>query len=293
MKSFCLYHRSDLDGKCSAAIVSRYFEPELIGLDYGDDFGPLVDRLMVDDQYPVYVVDFSLPIPLMQQLATRPGGLVWIDHHVSAIQDATAAGFECSGIRAIGRAACELTWEWFNRDETGATMPPAVRMLGRYDVWDQSSPDYWKDFILPFQYGMRQDDWSPAREEWRFILDSHPSVVAEIHKVGSIILLYQARQDVVTMRQAFETTLDGLPVLACCTDRLGSQTFESRYDPAKHAAMLAFHFRPGVGWRCGLYTTRDDIDCSALAKAHGGGGHRQAAGFQCDALPFGLPGRGA
>ena len=37
-KTVCLYHRSDLDGHCSGAIV-KYFIPEakLIGIEYGDE----------------------------------------------------------------------------------------------------------------------------------------------------------------------------------------------------------------------------------------------------------------
>jgi nanoRNase/pAp phosphatase (c-di-AMP/oligoRNAs hydrolase) len=39
-----------------------------------------------------------------------------------------------------------------------------------------------------------------------------------------------------------------------------------------------------------LYSTRDDIDCGAIAKTYGGGGHKGAAGFQCDTLPFPIGG---
>ena len=33
-----------------------------------------------------------------------------------------------------------------------------------------------------------------------------------------------------------------------------------------------------------LFTTKKDIDCSALAKKYGGGGHEQAAGFGADRI---------
>ena len=32
-------------------------------------------------------------------------------------------------------------------------------------------------------------------------------------------------------------------------------------------------------WSHSLYTNKDDVDCSYIAKALGGGGHQKAAGF--------------
>ena len=42
--------------------------------------------------------------------------------------------------------------------------------------------------------------------------------------------------------------------------------------------------KPGV-FRCSL-RSKGDVDVSTLAQAHGGGGHRTAAGFPCPALPL-------
>ena len=44
--------------------------------------------------------------------------------------------------------------------------------------------------------------------------------------------------------------------------------------------MIPFRF-DGKEWSYSLYTTKD-IDCSALAKKYGGGGHKKAAGFKAD-----------
>ena len=40
------------------------------------------------------------------------------------------------------------------------------------------------------------------------------------------------------------------------------------------------------GYKVGLYTVQDNVDCSALASKYGGGGHKQAAGFHVEELPF-------
>lgn len=50
--------------------------------------------------------------------------------------------------------------------------------------------------------------------------------------------------------------------------------------------MIAFCRRPDKQWTVSLYSTKTDIDCGAIAKSFGGGGHKGAAGFQCKDLPF-------
>jgi len=49
--------------------------------------------------------------------------------------------------------------------------------------------------------------------------------------------------------------------------------------------MLSFVRRPGK-WTCSLYADKPEVDASAICKARGGGGHKGAAGFQCETLPF-------
>jgi nanoRNase/pAp phosphatase (c-di-AMP/oligoRNAs hydrolase) len=43
--------------------------------------------------------------------------------------------------------------------------------------------------------------------------------------------------------------------------------------------MMPFQFN-GKLWTVSLYTTKEHIDVSQIAKKRGGGGHKQAAGFQ-------------
>ena len=39
-------------------------------------------------------------------------------------------------------------------------------------------------------------------------------------------------------------------------------------------------------WKVSLYSTKPEIDCGAIAKTYGGGGHVGAAGFVCNRLPW-------
>lgn len=51
--------------------------------------------------------------------------------------------------------------------------------------------------------------------------------------------------------------------------------------------MITFCRRKDKLWNVSLYSTKPDIDCGAIAKSFGGGGHKGAAGFRCKDLPFG------
>ena len=64
-----------------------------------------------------------------------------------------------------------------------------------------------------------------------------------------------------------------------------SQMFDSVWDNTKYDAMLTFGWRKGK-WTVSLYTDKEHVDVSVAAKNRGGGGHKQAAGFQCEELPF-------
>lgn len=101
----CFYHKSDLDGHGSGAIVKHHYpECEMIGVDYGDDYSKngIFDGA---EEETIYVVDFSFPKLIMDSL-DKLSDLIWIDHHKSAIEElpdryAGAAGFKVSLDRVL------------------------------------------------------------------------------------------------------------------------------------------------------------------------------------------------
>jgi uncharacterized protein len=296
----CFYHSADLDGHCSGAIVKfRYPECAMIGINYGQDF-PFDDFIKQPGQ-TVFMVDFCLqPFEQMERLQ-KLCNLIWIDHHAKgSIDEAEKRGFICCGSREIGKAGCELVWEYIfgSPGVDFNPMPSAVTLLGRYDVWDHAD-----QAVLPFQYGMRQfKNTLPENQDlWAPLLSSEPTsekLLVSIIDTGKVILDYEESQNAKFCKAyAFETILylgDGdVPTEALdaiCANRgfTNSKLFDSVYDPVKHHLMITFvRLKPPAHkWTVSLYSTRDDVDCGAIAKVFGGGGHKGAAGFQCVDLPF-------
>jgi oligoribonuclease NrnB/cAMP/cGMP phosphodiesterase (DHH superfamily) len=277
----CLHH-NDLDGHCAAALL-RQIDPNVKF--YEMNYSDKTPWHLIQPGDTVFVVDYVLPPDDMFKLRDtcaqndNPNeGLVWIDHHKTAIAWADQAKFACKGLREIGRAGCELTWAYLF---PGCEMPDYVRWLGRYDVWDHADPD-----VLPFQYGMRVQAHAPGDGIWD-VLANDDSMESEIICVdGRAILQYvKITNAEMLMRSGFVMQWEGLTWLCINGQHYGSAVFESKADPTRFDAAMAYHWN-GQSWYCSLSSINPNIDVSDIAVKYGGGGHAGAAGFRPDSLPF-------
>jgi oligoribonuclease NrnB/cAMP/cGMP phosphodiesterase (DHH superfamily) len=285
----CIYHSKDLDGYCSGAIVKlKYPDSKLIGFDYGQEL-PMDE---IPEGEPIIMIDVSLPMKQMENLARHSGWkLTWIDHHISSINDykkfvGNGETF-CHAVLEDGISACEGGWKYLFPK---VFMPTAVKLLGEYDTWRNSDKQRWDNAIMPFQYGMRMICSSPETFPSDLFkaysvndIETDSPVYNIIHD-GKLILEYQKVQNERACRSAFEIEFEGLRAITLNNGGANSQVFESVYDENKHDIMIPFFFT-GTHWTFSMYTTKDEIDCSVIAKSKGGGGHKKAAGFQLKELP--------
>lgn len=288
----CFYHSADLDGHCSGAIVKycrRYCE--MIGINYGQ---PFPWETILSDEF-IIMVDYSLqPFSDMVRLKNAAGNLVWIDHHKTAIDDMVKSGIDFAGLKIDGIGACALVWKSF----TSSELPLSVKLLAEYDVWNHSDPR-----TLPFQYGLRieRNTLPDNLALWKRLFEDESAVYDVINK-GNVILDYEKSQnEKFVSAYAFETTIraadsiiptespsPGLKAICCNKGFTNSQLFESVWDPKKYDVMVTFIRLklPAAKWTVSLYSDKPEVDCGAIAKSYGGGGHKGAAGFQCSELPF-------
>ena len=271
----CFYHKSDLDGHCSGALIKlKNPECEMIGVDYAD----YVRDFKVQMGETVYVVDFRFPMDEMVWLSAF-AKLHWIDHHKSSIEEARDIGFLASGgqLLVIGQAACELVWEYLCPDEKP---PVPVWLLGRYDVWDHED-----ERVMPFQWGMRNfpDTLPDQMVFWADVIRS-PTYFTEIINTGRTLLKYQQVQDAKYAKgMAYEAEFEGVRAIIMNKAYANSKAFDAVYDPEKHDIMVFFAIKPGQ-YKYTLFCDKPDIDVSEIAKRYGGGGHRGAAGFFSDKI---------
>jgi oligoribonuclease NrnB/cAMP/cGMP phosphodiesterase (DHH superfamily) len=277
----CYYHSADLDGKASAAIVkSMYPHVELIPLDYGNDYEAKIFSRNFTNQ-TIFFVDVTLdPRTLMLPLA-KENRLIVIDHHITAIEEIEKLGWKPDGILEVGKAACELTWEFLYQH---IPMPIAVKYLGRYDVWDHS--DIHTEL---FQYGMRYMDLDVDALEWEILLseDSDSGVlISQILSVGGIVKLWNSvKNRKIAKTSAREVIFEGLRAIVC-NGYDGSPLFDSVYNEEKHDIMISYLQRGDGTWGYGFYSDKPEVHCGEIAKKYGGGGHKGASGCNLKELIF-------
>lgn len=275
----CFYH-NDLDGACSAAVVNHANhdrEIEFIEMAYGDKFP--WDRIKEDEE--IIIVDFSLqPYSDFEKLLDITPHVTWIDHHKSAI-DALPKLRGLPGLRRVhGEAACELAWEFYFPT---TDMPEAIALLGDYDTWKFAFGEKTKQF----QSGMKVQDTRPNSKLWQFLFGQFHSeeLIRTIRRDGETINMFIAARNVQQLKTAYEVEFEGMRGLVCNAWNTGCTLFNSIKDIYKKYDFVSTIFYNGDIWTVSLYT-ENHADMSVIAAKYGGGGHMQAAGFECKELPF-------
>jgi len=296
--NYCIYHNADFDGVASAAIIHEYIcktmneSLELFGMNYGDEF-PFWDKIDKDDV--VYMVDFSLPfndMVLLNDITT----LIWIDHHVTSINDIKDSGIQFNGIQKSGIGACRMVLDYIHlnkRDEPpfDKLVPPyAIQLLSEYDVWIHDNPD-----TIPFQYGLKIVDniMDPTTPTWTHLLkaDKDDYYVNKVIESGENVVKYidvysKSYCDIAAYPMEWED--HKVICINCSTHGTGSNLFNSIWDQEKYDFMLGYVWSNKGYWTIGMYTDKEGVHVGNIAKKYGGGGHPGAAGFICKELPFNI-----
>lgn len=272
METVIFYHNKDMDGYTSGFIMSlKYPNAKLIGWDYADpvpDFKPLEGK-------QVFLIDITFPLPALQILGSI-SKLTVIDHHISFKKQVDALVDEVPSFTYIfdnSKAACELGWKFcFPK----LFIPEAIKLIGSYDVWRNTDLEKWNNVILPFKYYMYGTVNSP---------ESFPRNFQYLHinecvKIGQQIMSYEdTMNESICKKNSFERSVyGGLNALCLNYFPFSSETAKSVFNPNKHDLMIGFAFN-GTKWTVSLRSI-GNTDVSAIAKSRGGGGHKNAAGFE-------------
>ncbi|MCK9558273.1 MAG: DHHA1 domain-containing protein [Candidatus Cloacimonetes bacterium] len=276
-----VFHHNDADGRCAAAIIKSWYDVSHKPQDEYDDFRTVemdyktpVPINQIDPHDTVVIVDFSFKPDIMKTvLAKTKMGAIWCDHHKTA----EAYGYNVAGKRDFtekGLCGAELTWQFvFPRKQ----IPHWLTLLGDYDSWRMEHTDE----CLPFYEGLKLFDQSPTGGVWKLLFEEE-SLWQKIVEEGKAVIKYRDNY-CQEMRRAFgfETTIGGQKAYALNVYRFGSQAFGSK--SKKYPVCIAF-ISDGKQYTVSLYS--ETVDVSEIAKLFGGGGHKGAAGFVCEKLPF-------
>lgn len=292
----CFYH-NDLDGRCAAAVVyiwvglpvldNRLLDTcEFIEINYNKTFP--IDSIKHEER--VWIVDFSISPDEMKKLLSITKDVTWIDHHKTAIDKYADFPFAIKGVRKDGEAGCSLTFKYvhwwsargdepydLNKTNQYIPVPDAIKLAEDWDIWKLQYGDKTK----AFQAGMGMKNTSPDSELW-FDLLAKGNSLEDIIRNGHVALAYRSQWAKDFMKSwSFPVEFEGYKCIAANLGSCNSEYFNSVKDGFD--IMMPFVF-DGKKWTVSLYSTT--IDVSQIAKKYGGGGHKGASGFQCEALPF-------
>lgn len=281
------FHHNDLDGRCAAAIVHKWWlqreaegQRELfVELDYKDRVS--VEEIAAGEQ--VVIVDFSFKPEIMSEVFNKTELVIWCDHHKTA--EHYDYGRDLAGIRDFEekhRAGCEVTWDFFF---PGESRPDAVFYVGDRDCWR------WADPIetAKFNQGMKLRDTQPQSDDWvRLFSSDGDAQCIGICEDGAVCLKFRDSFCADYAKSyGFETEFAGHKAFAMGLYMFGSEGFGKRFKD--YPLCLSFVYDGGQ-WAIGLYS--ETIDVGEIARKYGGGGHKGAAGFVSKGIPVWLTKKG-
>ncbi|MBO4285309.1 MAG: hypothetical protein J5895_03660 [Alphaproteobacteria bacterium] len=267
----CIYHLADHDGKGSAAIVkSVYPEVEFMPLNHDSE----INYKEIEKHDKIVICDIALPLEYMFELnATKD--LIWIDHHVSVIEEYEQKIKEgeapIKGIRKVGTAAIILTWNYFYPKKK---LPLGIKLLGLNDVFDLEDKR-----VRPFEYAMQSLGVNkPGESIWTQLIADEVEINPMVEKGRAILSYIHNRNYRLSRAQAFVTEFDGLRCICANIAQGYSEFYDSLDDIKEYDVMINFFMNKKNCWNLSFYTAKDDVDVSKLAAKFGGGGHAKAAG---------------
>jgi len=277
--NYIIYHRADLDGHSSGALVALDLEKKnipytFIPYNYGEKLNFGKETFIPEDEDIFWFVDISSSPEIMNFMKSiQPSSVRWLDHHLSSME----YGGLYPGIISKDHAACYWTWVYLHEHEK---VPTYVQLLSDYDSW-KNTKDNWETVIRPLQSGMKLRETNPkySMDVWRELSTDHnENILNDIIYKGTLLLEYDKKLNKIKAGNSFVVEFEGYRALAMNSPMLSSLAFESEWDPEKHDIMMAFYYKKAGHWAVTLYTSKEDINCEALAKKYGGGGHRAASG---------------
>lgn len=287
----CIYHGNCDDGFGAAwAIWRKWPDCEFVAGFYGKSLPDVSGR-------NVLFVDFSAAIEWIWENSFKSRSMVIIDHHKTA-QDALGRLPPFDGTMRGLDEAFKISWTqnapeiaaWFDMEQSGAAM-----------AWQFATQDDRKDHSLPdiislvedrdlwrFAYGDQTRQFSAALRTYPMSFDAWNDIASNTERLideGKIILRAHRSNIQKIMGEAYIEKVGGynVPVVNAPYHYASDTAHEllSAYPDAPFAACWFRRSDGQIQWS--LRSDNDRVDVSAVAKAMGGGGHRNAAGFQSPA----------
>lgn len=290
-----IYHDNCDDGFAAAWAIHKKWGDSVnfLASNYGREL-PEFDPLGKD----VLIADFSIPPDQCEDVVSRGGRILMLDHHKTAQE-------KLSGLHEIHRPTFENVGRCFDR-MTGTWRE---EVLVEFDMNRSGARMAW-DFAFPGEETPELILAVEDRDLWRF--DRHDTKLVSLYlrsldrdfcQWDAAAALYGANPErflaeATAIKRFYDLRIksicetaglqqfqghDAVAVTYACPYDFVSDTCNTLLDmhPDTPFAVAVIQNREGITYS--LRSRDDRIDVSEIAKANGGGGHRNAAGFRVNA----------
>lgn len=290
-----ILHHTDPDGWCAGYWAGKRFNvtkpSNFIPMIYGDT--KWINNIKNNDK--VIIVDFSIEPEEMTKLLKITDDVIWIDHHISAIDKYKDYEVNIPGLRYDGIAASVLTYCYFNEMKDGEVpfdpeimtvkAPKFTQLIGDHDVWKYEFGDETRFWKLGFDAYGTVPPYSPI---WETLYD-----LDTIHKIVSNGEVIQKYRDAMGKKACEEYGFEhrfGEYKAFCLNNCFGGSEWFT--DLIKDYDLVCeFLYCPnGKYWEYSFYIDKDNVDVSEIASNWkdkiSGGGHKKAAGLETKEFIF-------
>lgn len=262
----CLYHANCLDGAGAAlAVWSAYGDEgghKYIPCQYGDE---LPDGL---EGHDVIMVDFSAKKEQIRELAQKAKSILIIDHHKTAQEELKDVddGMGCKITVAfdMDHSGAVLAWKWFHSSD----VPDLLLHIEDRDLWK-------------FQMEKTKNICSGLKlhKDWSTWLSLSTTILEEDGRAINEFIKLQAEDVIKNKPMAWGLTGDLVPVYNIPGFMISETLHMALNKWSECPYAVAYFDLPDKR----IYSLRSrkgsDVDVSEIAKLHGGGGHKYAAGL--------------
>jgi hypothetical protein len=239
------------------------------------------EKLPEVDGKNVLMVDFAYKDPnFINELNRRANKMLILDHHKTAVENLDGK-IDCDYVFDMGRSGARMAWDFMN---PGYEAPFMIRCIEDRDIWKWNVHNS-KEFLASM------DSWELSFEnlDWINDLDGSESQLQAFMGEGRAILRFKKKLVEIAAKKAVPVRIlapDGSEYNAMSVND-SSPVIVS--DLCHHLLRTNIHgFDIAIAWSMFIDSGKSivslrsegETDVSAIAKLFGGGGHKNAAGFE-------------
>ena len=261
-----IFHSPCFDGFGAAWAARKVFgdSAEYIATGYGKEPPDVTG----DD---VYILDFSYPRALLEEMHEKASSLLVLDHHKTAEADLKGLPY---AIFDMNRSGAGITWD----ELVGGERAWIIDYIEDRDLWNWKLPNSREvsAFVSSLPYTFEAYDEFSAMD------------MEDVAHAGKSILDYIDRYIEAMIKNVQMVSVDGhtVPGVNAPYMNVSELCNKMALDYMDAPFAVAWFQRSDGMYQYSLRSRKgSDFDVSTLAKKFGGGGHKHAAGFSTNVTP--------